>query len=482
MQGDGSQKKIGEIIRGETVGEMAIFTDENRFATVTAIRDCVLVKLEKTLFERVISEYPAVALNVTRLIIDRFKNIQNQKTSSHPVNICFLPLHKGMNINYYLQSMYNYIDKHSSIYFVDSEGSKTLLHETNIDVKNLSDSLESKRLIEELNNLEAKNDFMFYLCDEEPTEWNRKALRQADHIVLMGDANISSELTQNEKGFSEYANTLISLVLIHDENTIVPHNTIEWLEKRPYVNQNYHLRKNKTQDLKRLTRIISGKAIGIVFAGGGAKGFAHIGVLRALEEYNILVDYVGGTSIGSMIAAGACLDPSIDKFQAAIKSGAELNPSGDINYIPIVSLVKGINIKHMVKVTLENFCGTANIDLADAWKPIFIVATNYSNASEVVFRRGPMMKILLASAAIPGIFPPIIIDGDIYVDGGTFNNFPADIMSSFHVDKIIGIDFVIDKTYKLTIDEMPANYSLLKEKLFRRKIQKTRYLLWHQLL
>ncbi len=465
---DGSQKKIGEIVRGETVGEMAIFTDEPRYATITAIRDSVLVKLEKSLFEKVISEYPSVALNVTRLIINRFKNIQSQKISSHPINICFVPLHTGMNINKIVKSIYDIVKKNSVIFYVDSKIAKDSVIGSISDQADGSINVENEKLIEWLNNLEAANDFMFYVCDESPTEWNKKALRQADHIVLLGDSAHSPELTVADGEVDQQSNALISLVLVHPEDTLIPINTPLWLKVRPNVNQNFHLRHHNNKDLKRLARILSGKATGIVFAGGGAKGFAHLGVLKALDEYGIHFDYVGGTSIGGMIAGSAAVDAPIDRVLEIIKEGSELNPSGDLNYIPILSLVKGVNIKNMVNTTMEKFCGKADVDLTDMWIPTFVVATNYSSAAETVFVKGPMCKILLASAAIPGIFPPIIIDGDIYVDGGTFNNFPADVMSTFGVSKIIGIDFVIDKTYKLTIDEMPTNNTLLKEKLFRR--------------
>jgi NTE family protein len=78
---DGHEYTIGDIVRGETVGEMAIFTGEPRYATVTAIRDSVLVKLSKPLFEKVIREYSDVALNVTRLIIERIKKTHKPRKS-----------------------------------------------------------------------------------------------------------------------------------------------------------------------------------------------------------------------------------------------------------------------------------------------------------------------------------------------------------------------------------------------------------------
>ena len=90
--GDGQEYKIGDVVRGETVGEMAIFTGEPRYATITAIRDSVLVQLPKALFEKVIKEYSDVALNVTKLIIERIKKT-HKPHKSNITNICFLPIH-----------------------------------------------------------------------------------------------------------------------------------------------------------------------------------------------------------------------------------------------------------------------------------------------------------------------------------------------------------------------------------------------------
>ena len=140
-------------------------------------------------------------------------------------------------------------------------------------------------------------------------------------------------------------------------------------------------------------------------------------------------------------------------------------PSSDFSLIPLISLVKGLNIKRMVNFAIKHLSGQHNTDITDTWIPMYVVASNYTRSNESVFFRGNMAKILLASSAIPGVFPPVIIDGEMYVDGGTFNNFPADIMRNLDLNKVIGIDFMLDKNHKLTIDEMPTNNQILRSKL-----------------
>ena len=115
----------------------------------------------------------------------------------------------------------------------------------------------------------------------------------------------------------------------------------------------HHLRKDNMNDIKRLTRFLNGQAIGLVLGGGGARGFAHIGVLKAFEELKIPVDIVGGTSMGAIIAAQYALNWSPSKILQETKSIAL---AGDNLTPPIVSLFSGNKSYHNVKKSLAMWC------------------------------------------------------------------------------------------------------------------------------
>lgn len=469
---EGQEYKIGDIVRGETVGEMAIFTGEPRYATVTAIRDSVLVQLSKALFEKVIKQHSEVALNVTKLIIERIK--KTQKTHKSKItNICFLPIHETIDSAQIIRSLYDYCSQSLDICYV----SKELISQNGFNLEqNKSDdfNIESKKLIKWLNDLELLHEFMFFECDDKPSSWNEKFLRQADHIVLIADSTQSHQLTPIENELRNMSNVHFSIALVHPSDTVMPSKTKEWLAKRPSVRSHYHLRLGHDKDLQRLGRILTGKATGLVLAGGGAKGFAHIGVLRALNEYQIPIDYLGGTSVGSMMAATFAFDKSSDVLEETIYKATFHKPSSDLSIVPLISLVKGLNIKRMVNFTIKHLSGSAEVDITDTWIPMYIVASNYTKSDESVFFRGNLSKALLASSAIPGVFPPVIIDGELYVDGGTFNNFPADIMRNLDMHKVIGIDFMMEKNHKLTIEDMPSNNQMFRSKLMGSKDEKYR--------
>jgi NTE family protein len=322
---DGVDYKIGDVVRGETVGEMAIFTGEPRYATVTAIRDSVLVQLPKILFEKVIREYSDVALNVTKLIIERIKKT-HKPHKRNIINICFLPIHTTIDRTRIIKSLYEYCSQSMKICYVNRE----LLTQNGFHLGKDAEgetSSESKKLIKWLNDLELEYEFMFFECDAEPSAWNDKCLRQADHIVLLADATQSHLTTPIEETLGGMENVNFSISLVHPADTQMPVKTMDWLNARPRVSNHFHLRLGHEKDLQRMGRILTGKATGLVLAGGGAKGFAHIGVMRALSEYQIPIDYLGGTSVGSMMAATIAFDRPPEVMEETIYKATLYKPS-----------------------------------------------------------------------------------------------------------------------------------------------------------
>lgn len=475
---EGTQKVIGEIMRGETVGEMAIFTGEPRSATIVAIRDSVLVKLSKEVFEQVILDYPAVSMNVTKLIISRLKNSQGgRKSVKKPVNICLLALHESISLPNFSHDLYQALTAKGTVYLASSTAVDEFHGIEGFSQTNKNDRKAYHELSQWLDNQESKHEYMLYVTDSENTEWTQRCIRQADEIFLIADAAQPSVLVSHEQSINTRSATTgvpQVLVLLHPSDTVSPRHTREWLSLRPNVKSHYHLRRGSSQDMKRLARIISATAIGFVVAGGGAKGFAHIGVMRALEEFDIPIDFVGGTSVGAMVAAAVSFGEPSETVQRIMKKGAMFNPTKDYNWLPFISLIRGKRIKQMIDDTIEAFVGVRQIDIEDTWRTLFVVSSNYTQAREEIHTRGSMSKYLLASTAIPGVFPPIIDGDDLLVDGGTFNNFPADVMSRANVGKVIGVDLARDQNYRLDLEEIPSPKQLLQDRFRPKKQRKYR--------
>jgi predicted acylesterase/phospholipase RssA len=172
-------------------------------------------------------------------------------------------------------------------------------------------------------------------------------------------------------------------------------------------------------DFERLARTLAGRAIGLVFGGGGARGFAHLGVWRALEELNVPVDFVGGTSIGSIPAAGFAMRLTAQRATEISKQrfASVLDPT-----LPLVSLLAGRRIDSQIK----GFFGERQIE--DLPLPFFCIATNLTASEEMVHRSGSVSAAVRSSISIPGVLPPVAHQGHLLVDGGLINNVPADVM------------------------------------------------------
>ena len=474
-EADGNVKKIGEVMRGETVGEMAVFTGKPRSATIVAIRDSLLVKLSKTVFEQVITAYPAVAMNVTNLIISRLQKTHNPRVAiKKPVNICLLALHDAPDMAAFVAELTELLGRKGTVYVASSAIANQVFGQLTIAEANKTNSADYRKLTRWLEDQELKHEFLIFVADPTMTEWTRRCMRQADQILLLADARQPATPPAFETQYQAAKNTTGAtevLVLLHPATTRVPRHTADWLVARPAVKSHYHLRTGSTDDMARLARILSGTANGLVLAGGGAKGFAHLGVFRALQEVGIPIDFVGGTSIGGMMAAGIGFGSSADEIIRIVRKGALYNPTKDYNVLPFMSLIGGRRMAQMLKTSATDIAGSTDIDIEDSWRTLFMVSSNYSKAREEVHLRGNYVRYLLATSAIPGVFPPVIDGDDLLVDGGTFNNFPADVMSRMDVGRVIGVDLIIDKPRKMTLAVMPTPNELLRDR-FRAKKQR----------
>jgi NTE family protein len=198
----------------------------------------------------------------------------------------------------------------------------------------------------------------------------------------------------------------------------------------------------------RLTRHLLGEATALVLSGGGARGFAHLGVVRALREANVPIDAIGGTSIGAIMGAGVALEWSLEEMRERFaRTFVASNPLGDYT-LPLVSLVAG----RRVGQRLKNEFGEVLID--DLAVPYFCVSANLSSGQANAHRSGLLWQALRASISIPGVLPPVLRGGEVYVDGGVINNLPVDLMSEQHAGSIIGVDVGTDRALKSQFDEL----------------------------
>ena len=464
IEEDNRIRVINEVGRGEAVGEMALITGENRSASIYAIRDCHLVRISKEGFFKFFTLFPAIGLNLAKLLIERLTVKQNNRRLRAISNIALIPIHSGIDMNKVvdrLQQAFSTIGKRvqlvSSV-FVDSvlgEGA------AQTSVKQVE---ENKQLSAWLEKLETEADLVFYLPDAQKTEWTKRCIRQADEIVLLADAAASPALTETERTIlateGKISGARQTLVLLQPENVTLPTGTALWLKNRG-VGFFIHVRWERAdRDFGRLARYLSDNMVGLVLAGGGAKGFAHIGVWKALEEAGIPIDYVGGTSMGSMMGGLMAFDWKYDQIYTVCREIAFSPLKSDFNLLPLVSLFKGKVLDRVLQKYYEQY------DIEDCPIPFYCVSSNLTHARPQIHRRGNMFRAIRASGAIPAVVPPVVEQNSLLIDGGICNNFPTDVMVEAGARFIIGVDFFTDQNQEVQYKEIPSNWKALSSMWF----------------
>ena len=223
----------------------------------------------------------------------------------------------------------------------------------------------------------------------------------------------------------------VTLVLQHAPGQ-EPGGTARWLDPRPGV-RHLHVRTGDIADVARVARWVTGSSVGLVLGGGGARGWAHIGAVRAFEELGIPIDLVGGTSQGAVVGAAVADRRTADDMQVSARPW--VRKLRDYT-IPMVSVLRGRRMGRTLEMIVR-----PGIAIEDLWLPYFAMTTNLSRAERVVQDRGSVVEALRASVSLPVVLPPVVRDGELFIDGGLLDNLPVgEMRRRIGAGRIIAID------------------------------------------
>lgn len=197
--------------------------------------------------------------------------------------------------------------------------------------------------------------------------------------------------------------------------------------------------------------------IGLVLSGGGVRGAAHIGAIKALEEHGIYPTHIAGASAGAIVGSFYAYGYKWDEILKFFKSIQLLD-------------IKKYAINKPGFIDAEKFYPEFKVylkedDFSFLKKKLFITATNILNGKLKIFDKGPLIKPVLASAAFPGLFAPVKIKNSYYVDGGTLNNFPVESIKK-KCDYLIGV--YVNGYNEMTINELKHSHNVV-ERAFKLK-------------
>ncbi|MBS0375588.1 MAG: patatin-like phospholipase family protein [Proteobacteria bacterium] len=425
---------LGRIPAGETVGEMGLVSGHPRSATVRALRDSELARLPRESFDRVIVSHPAAMLRVAQLVVERLE-ARDRRAGSGSRTYTLLPQSIEVDVGGFAAELVAALGRLGRAELVWSvrgaDHTSAWFH-----------------------RIESANDFVVYVADPEPTPWSKLCVRQADAVLFVARADAEARpwpLRGAELGPGSSARA--ELVLLHD-GALQPGAAARWRSLLPGA-PHHHVRDEA--DVARVARLLTGRGVGLVLSGGGARGFAHIGVVRALRESGVAIDLVGGTSMGAImgagVAAGWTTEEMVERFH---RTFVATNPLSDYT-LPIVSLVAGRKVSRLLR---QEF---GEIAIEDLPLPFYAVSANLTTGHGSVHRDGELWRWLRASVAIPGVLPPVFHRGEVHVDGGAINNMPVDVMRAQHPGVVIGVDVGSDATFTSDIQDvdLPPLWKLL---------------------
>ncbi|KKA29893.1 hypothetical protein TD95_001491 [Thielaviopsis punctulata] len=345
------------------------------------------------------------------------------------------------------------------------------------------------RLAQYLADLEEKHSLVLYAADTNVNSpWTQTCIAQADSILLVALADGSPEIGEFERFMLGTKSTARkTLILLHAERFSQPGLTRAWLRNRMWVNGgHYHMQmpvgpgvipetqprrlgsalKERVQiiqaeiqkytsrklrpgqyyapelpskgDFNRLARRLCGKSIGLVLGGGGARGIAQIGIIRALEEAGIPVDVVGGTSIGSFVGALYARHADVVPMFGLAKKFAGRMASMwrfalDLTY-PSASYTTGHEFNRGI------FKIFGNTQIEDFWLEYYCNTTNISKSRQEIHTSGYAWRYIRASMSLAGLLPPLCDEGSMLLDGGYIDNLTVAHMKSLGAATIIALD------------------------------------------
>ena len=402
---------VGVIRPGEPAGEMAMLAGTEHTADVVALRDCEVLALPRDAFFEAARTEPDLMVELSRLMIQRARD--RRSGGGEPSVFGFISARP--------RPIRAFVERIAAA--IEADGFTCQV----IDQTALTSAAEW------FSRVEDAHDFVLYVAEMDEPAWAALCARQVDRVFVVGNGVMAPPNRPMPHAGVLDAQRRTDLILMREPRMARPANTAAWIDAiQP--GRWFQAVEGDRADSDRMARVITGSAVGVVMSGGGARAYSHIGALRALHEAKVPIDFVGGSSMGAVIAAGPAMGWSQEELEARIhKSFVESDPLSDITF-PMLAMTRAKKVDGLLKEAY------GEVDLADLVKPFFAVSTNLTSGRIEVHRRGLMRRAMRASIAIPGLLPPVVMDGQVLVDGAVLKNLPTEVMRQMNSGPIIGVD------------------------------------------
>jgi NTE family protein len=451
---EGRRDPIAEIGPEQPIGEIAFLTGGTRTATVTAMRDSVVLRLGRDDFELLAAKCPSIWRTLTNTLSQRLAattGLEPQRSDPRPRTITIIRAGEA-------PVPAEFIAQFTAAFAAAS--AKTIV----IDAKKAGEllppgvALDSAEATQLFNELESKYDYVIFIADPDLTPWSQKAIRHADLVLGVGVHAGNPNPNRLEQHVAEFVSPEARrLVLLHPHHTTIT-GTARWLRWRS-VAMHHHVALDTPKDIERLFRFVNGTALGLVACGGGALCAAHVGLYKALIESGLEFDIMGGTSAGAAMVGAFAMEKHPDEVDVGTHDIFVTNRAMQRYTLPRYSLLDHRNYdEHLGRY----FRG---INIEDLWIPYFAVSTNLSRYELHLHDRGDLFQAIRASGSIPVLLPPVYTSkGEMLVDGCLLDNVPIRTMHRLKSGPNVVVSFHIPELQRFDVEyeKLPSRAELVR--------------------
>ncbi|WP_298124144.1 patatin-like phospholipase family protein [Brevundimonas sp.] len=410
MEGGASQF-LGVIRPGEPAGEMAMLAGTAHTAEVVALRDSEILALPREAFFEAARTHPDLMVELARLMIRRARD--QQSAAGEP-------------------SVFGFISARPRPIRAFVERLAAAIQAMGFSCRVVDHSALSS-VADWFTRVEDAHDYVLYVAESDEPAWAGLCARQVDRLFVVGDPLLAPDISRLPQNPQLEARRRTDLLLLRDPRMPRPANTPVWLQAvKP--GRWFHAQDGDAMDAERMARVVTATSVGLVLSGGGARAYAHVGAIHALRMAGVPFDFLGGASMGAIVAAGPALGWSQSELEARLRHAfVESDPLSDLAF-PIVAMTRSRKVERLLEETY------GDIDIANMPLPYFAVSTNLTRGGVEVHRQGQLRGALRATISIPGVMPPVVRDGQVLVDGAVIDNFPTAVMRQFNAGPIVGVD------------------------------------------
>jgi NTE family protein/lysophospholipid hydrolase len=429
---EGEGRHVNELARGVSVGLGGLLTGRPYLTDVYAVRDSVLLRTPKRDFERIVTNHPDLLLRFLKKLATRFEEFIGTRVLETgalteveriETNVAFIPVDESGSIRESADSLARAFGEYHKVLHLTARDVDAALGE---GASTGESSRSSDRdVIAWLHQRESEFEGVLYEADLSSPAWTERCLRHADLVVIAARGGSRAPIKKLNSLLAkcrvDRGAARVDLLLVHKADTALPTRANAW-SKLENLSRIHHVREKRDADYRRVARIMSRRAVGLVLGGGGARGIAHVGVLKALEEADVPIDFISGTSMGSIFAGGYAKGWSPEVIMENVRRvfsprWALYDPT-----LPILAMMRGRKLEGVLKKLFEG------VEIEDLWLNFHCVSSNLTHAGAFVHDRGDLWKSIRASCSIPGIFPPVKFGEQILIDGGIVDNLPIATM------------------------------------------------------